>query len=116
MKGPTFFVRHPTNLLHIMQHDLRTAGRNVIMHLKRSQERSDVCQGSNRLGDVERLHVYAQTLGIFDVAVEIVELLAIDLSFGEKNVPLMALLLALVGALGALLRFEANLLFAPGGS
>jgi hypothetical protein len=56
---------------------------------------------------VERLHVYAQTLGIFDIAVEIVELLAIDLGFGEKNVPLMALLLALVGALGALLRFKA---------
>jgi hypothetical protein len=50
------------------------------------------------------LHEYAQTLGIFDVAVQIVELLAIDLGFGEEDVPLMALLLALVVALGALLR------------
>jgi hypothetical protein len=55
------------------------------------------------------LHKYAQTLGIFDVAVQIVELLAIDLDFGEKNVPFMSLLFAL-------LRFEANLFLLLGGS
>jgi hypothetical protein len=36
-----------------------------------------------------------------------VELLAIDLGFGEKNGPLMALLFALVVKLGALVRFKA---------
>ena len=57
-----------------------------------------------------------KTRRIFDIAIQIVELLAIDLGFGEENVPLMALLFALVVALGALLRFEANLFLAPGGS
>ena len=50
-------------------------------------------------------------LGIFDVAVQIVELLAIDLGFGEEDVPFMALFfhfVPLLFALGALLRFEAN--------
>jgi len=61
----------------------------------------------------------AQTLGIFDIAVQIVELLAIDLGFGEGDVPFMALFFHFVPfflALGALLRFEANFGFALGGS
>src|SRR4051794_40271371 len=67
------------------------------------------------LGGVKRLHVNTEALGIFDVAVQIVELLAIDFGFGEKNVPLVALFFHFVPlffALGALLRFEANLYFA----
>ena len=47
------------------------------------------------------------------------ELLAIDLGFGEKDVPFMALFFHFVPfffALGALLRFEANLVFAFCGS
>jgi len=46
--------------------------------------------------------------------VEIAELLAVHLGFGEQYVPLMPLLLALVVPLGALLRFKANLFFPLG--
>jgi len=59
-----------------------------------------------------------QTLGIFDIAVQIVELLAIDLGFGEEDVHLWRSFSfrAFFFALGALLRFEANLVSALGGS